>query len=349
MNNFKVSLIIPCYNISHILSEESNSFDLMIESILNQTFPQNDLEVLFVDDCSTDNTRNILEDLSQKHENFKNIFLKKNSGRPSIPRNIGIQNATSKYVMFLDQDDKMDTKCVQTLYDEIIKDDVDIVKSNYSILDGTRIMNYDSGKNIKFRIKPKSRDMIYLISHFIWGSIYKKEFLIQNNIEFPDTQAEDNLFLSKCYNLTQKDIIALNDYYSIIYTSNNENSLAHSFTLKQIIDYSNMFEITLDSYIQYKQSPEFIKITIERYSMILIGSLLRSKAPKDDKKEMIKYIKKFLIKYENYEINLAPYWKLFVTLIKKEQNESILLLSKSIQLVFENNLFKKIFRNNDYE
>ena len=348
MKNYKVSIVIPCYNVTNIASEEENSFNLMINSILYQTFPQEDLEVLFVDDCSTDNTKSILEKLCDEHENFKTIFLKKNSGRPSIPRNTGIKNASSNYIMFLDQDDKMDEKCVETLYKEITEHNVDIVKSNYSILDGNKIMKYDSGKNTRLEIEPKSNDMIYLVSHFIWGSIYNKKFLIENEIEFPDTQAEDNLFLSKCYNLTQKDIIALNDYYSIIYTSNNENSLGHSFTLKQIIDYVNIFEITMDSYIKHEQSPEYIKITIERYIMILIGSLLRSKASNNDKKEMVKYVKKFLDKYDEYDINLAPYWKIFITLIKNEQTGLILLLSKSIQVTFENNIFKKIFRNNNY-
>lgn len=349
MSDYKVSLIVPCYNIESIDFEEVNPFDVMIDSIVNQSFGIDNIEVLLVDDCSTDNTRNILQKLSEEYPSIHPIFLEKNSGRPSIPRNIGIDNASSDYIMFLDQDDCMDVDCVKILYDEITSNDVDFVKSNYSIIMGENILNYDTGKNERLVIKPKSEDMIYLVSHFIWGSIYNKDFLNRFDIRFPDTQAEDNLFLSKCYNYTEKDIISLNNYYSIKYTANNNNSLSHSFTLKQINDYENIFEETIDSFIEYGQNNRFISLNIERYIIILIGSLLRSTESIDTKKRMIKVIKKFLSKYENYNVSLPFKWNMFAFLINKEWNNTIHFSSVIINSIFENPLFIKLFRNTDYD
>lgn len=349
MSNYKVSLIVPCYNIDSIDFEDVNPFNTMIESIVNQSFGIENIEVLLVDDCSTDNTRDVLHKLNKEYPSICPIFLEKNSGRPSIPRNIGIDNATSDYIMFLDQDDCMDLDCVKILYDEITGNDVDFVKSNYSIVMGDDILNYDTGKNERLVIEPKSENMIYLVSHFIWGSIYKKDFLNRYDIRFPDTQAEDNLFLSKCYNFTDKNIISLNDYYSIKYTANNNNSLSHSFTLKQITDYENIFEETIDSFIEYGQDNRFISLNIERYIIILIGSLLRSTEPYDTKKRMIKIIKKFLLKYENYDISLGVQWKTFAVLINKESNALLHFSSIIINNIFENPLFIRLFRNNDYD
>ncbi len=348
MSNYKVSIIVPCYNIDSIDYVDVNPFNTMIDSIINQSFGIENIEVLLVDDCSTDNTKNVLTQLSSKYSSIKPIFLEKNSGRPSVPRNIGINNATADYVMFLDQDDEMDCECVKRLYDEITVHEVDFVKSNYSIKMGENVLNYDTGKNERLVIKPKSKEMIYLVSHFIWGSIYKKSFLNQHNIRFPDTQAEDNLFLSKCYNLTDSDIISLNDYYSIIYTANNNNSLSHSFTLKQISDYESIFEETIDSYIDYSQNQKFISLNMERYIIILIGSLLRSKEDFTTKKQMISIIKKFLLKYKEIEVNLPLMWKIFYILIKYNIKLPINMASLIINYLFENPIFTKLFRNKDY-
>ena len=157
------------------------------------------------------------------------------------------------------------------------------------------------------------------------------------------------MFLSKCYNLTNKDIIALNDYYSIIYTANNDNSLSHSFTLKQVKDYAMIFEETLDSYINYKQSKEFILLILQRYILVLIGSLLRSTKSYDTKKKMVKVIKSFQLKYKEYNVQLPLMWKIFYILIMHECNILIQFSSVIINFIFENSVFTKIFRNSNYK
>lgn len=349
MSNYKVSIIVPCYNIDSIDFIDKNPFNKMIDSIVYQSFGIENIEVLLVDDCSTDDTRNVLIKLSKEFTSIHPIFLEENSGRPSIPRNRGIDEATADYVMFLDQDDEMDLDCVKILYNEIVSKNTDFVKSNYSIKMGDNILNYDTGNNKRLVIKPKSEEMVYLVSHFIWGSIYNKNFLNEYDIRFPDTQAEDNLFLSKCYNFTDKDIISINDYHSIIYTANNNNSLSHSFTLKQITDYVNIFEETMDSFIKYGQHQKFISLNIERYIIILIGSLLRSKEDFGTKKEMIRKIKGFLLKYKKKDIELAFMWKVFYILILHDKYHLVNLSSSLINVVFENRIFAKLFRNKDYQ
>lgn len=90
-----LSVIIPNYNKSIYLKE-------CLEKVINQTYRP--LEVVIVDDCSTDNSRDIINDFSKKYVWIKGIFLNKNGG-VSYARNIGVKNASGDYITFLDSDD----------------------------------------------------------------------------------------------------------------------------------------------------------------------------------------------------------------------------------------------------
>ena len=92
----KVSIIIPTYNRAHIISEA-------IDSIQKQTYPH--WELLVVDDCSTDNTLDIVQRYAKADSRIRVFHLENNSGRPAVPRNYGLRHAAGKYITFLDSDD----------------------------------------------------------------------------------------------------------------------------------------------------------------------------------------------------------------------------------------------------
>lgn len=71
-----------------------------INSVLNQTFT--DFELIIVDDCSTDNTKEVVEEFQKKDERIKYIRLNKNSGAPAHPKNVGIKNSQGEYRENLD-------------------------------------------------------------------------------------------------------------------------------------------------------------------------------------------------------------------------------------------------------
>lgn len=91
-----VSVITPLFNSERYISET-------IESVLSQTY--DNWEMLIVDNCSTDNSRNIVKEHIKRDERIKLIELAFNSGGPARPRNIGLQNARGAYIAFLDADD----------------------------------------------------------------------------------------------------------------------------------------------------------------------------------------------------------------------------------------------------
>ena len=91
-----ISIVTPCYNAGNYISHA-------IDSVLNQSFQ--DWEMLIVDDCSSDGSYQIIESYASKDLRIKCFKTDEPSGSPSIPRNIGLDNAKGEYIAFLDADD----------------------------------------------------------------------------------------------------------------------------------------------------------------------------------------------------------------------------------------------------
>ena len=110
-----ISIVTPVYNTEKYLSE-------CLDSIFAQTMP--DIELICVDDGSTDNSLNILKDYQKKHKNLK-VISQKNGG-PGVARNTGIDNATGKYICFWDSDDIFEPDALEKLYNQAEKNKADI-------------------------------------------------------------------------------------------------------------------------------------------------------------------------------------------------------------------------------
>jgi teichuronic acid biosynthesis glycosyltransferase TuaG len=91
-----VSIITPCYNSSAYIQQT-------IESVINQTYTN--WEMIIVDDCSTDNSKDIIDFFCQCDKRIKYLKTEFSSGSPTLPRNIGIDNSNGRYIAFLDSDD----------------------------------------------------------------------------------------------------------------------------------------------------------------------------------------------------------------------------------------------------
>ncbi len=94
----KISIIIPVYN-------AENYIKAALESIVGQTIGLEFLEVIMVDDYSTDKSGEIIDEYAKRYENFKSIHLLENSEASGKPRNIAIERLNGEYLMFLDADD----------------------------------------------------------------------------------------------------------------------------------------------------------------------------------------------------------------------------------------------------
>ena len=117
---YTISIIVPAYN-------QEDTLQRAFDSIKNQSFGFENLEVIFVDDASTDNSVNIIKGFSDNYKNVKSIHLSENSGFAGKPRNVGIENATAPYLMFLDPDDYLELNACEECMKILKNNEIDLL------------------------------------------------------------------------------------------------------------------------------------------------------------------------------------------------------------------------------
>ena len=227
MNNIKISVIIPVYNVENYLRQ-------CLDSIINQTLKE--IEIICINDGSTDSSKQILEEYALKDERIK-IINQKNKG-VSAARNTGIDAATGEYIGFVDSDDWVKLDAYEKLYNKITREDVDIVFSRYNYVfeDGRIEHNPNHFKELD-EIKINSIDEnleLLKISPSIWTKIFKKSFILDNKIRFPEGVLAEDLFFIVQYLLKANGIVYLNNYFSYNYRirdSGEEKSISETKNL----------------------------------------------------------------------------------------------------------------------
>lgn len=181
----KVSVIIPIYNVEEYIEKALNS-------VCEQTLK--DIEIICVDDCSTDKSKQIVEDFVAKDSRFRLISFDENKGQ-GVARNVGIQSAQGEYLMFLDPDDWYAKNTCEIAYNHINLNDSDISTFN-------NFRYYEkSGKLVLFNFC----NVLRPIEGSCWKHIFRTEFIKNNNIEFGmGKNCEDNPFFLKSMILTDK-------------------------------------------------------------------------------------------------------------------------------------------------
>ena len=254
---YKVSIIMAIFNTEKYIERS-------FASILNQTMDLEDIEVIMVDDKSTDNTRNIVQEYEKKYDNFKAVYHEENSGGCAVPRNSGLKVATGEYVMFLDPDDEYAPDMCETLYNKIKNSDAKVVKCNHKlIINNKTVVDYNYDENIPEIILNCKKDAPSN-SVSVCNAIHDRKFLEENNITFPELKnAEDGIFsINEFFNANK--IIILNNYAGYKYYTNPE--ISHSmkgteenlniilnglFTIRDIIKKNNRTEIYHDFFSVY--------------------------------------------------------------------------------------------------
>lgn len=194
----KISIIVPVYNNENYLPET-------LYSILKQSMIE-EMEVVMIDDGSTDNSRYIVEEYALDYDNFY-AYHTKNEGT-SIARNLGFELAKGEYVMFLDSDDIILPDRCEKLYELAKKNDSDFVSSF-----GMRLTRYNFYGSLIYNnayknIECQAENIVFEeMPELIWDTfctnkLYKKSFLDENNIRFiPKMKYEDIPFALKAYSL----------------------------------------------------------------------------------------------------------------------------------------------------
>lgn len=211
---FKVSIIIPIFNVKDYLKRA-------LDSILDQTMDINDIQVIMVDDKSTDGSDIIAKEYVDKYPNFFLHRLNKNSGSAGKPRSIGLKHVKSNYVMFLDPDDEFLPDYCETMYDFICKFDVDVVKCNFiNVYNGQEELDFHFDKSISKKLITNTDSPLKYVA--IWSGIHKFKLIKDNNISFPNFFGEDIVFSVNEF-LCMNNLLFINDYFGYKYYDNDDS------------------------------------------------------------------------------------------------------------------------------
>ena len=213
MNSPLVTIGIPVYNVEPYIEK-------CLLSVLNQTY-QN-LEILVVDDLGTDKSMDIVAELQQGHS-IKIIRHPENRGLGEA-RNTAIENATGKYLCFVDSDDYIEPETIEVLLKEAEEHDTDVV------LASSRKIVYGTNREVPtFTYKKKEvligkdvfanylcQDLRWHIGINAWNNLFKLDFLLKNNLRFAARKDEDALFLSDFYSEVERAVLLPNVTYNYV-------------------------------------------------------------------------------------------------------------------------------------
>ena len=252
-----ISIIVPKYNVEKYIRT-------CIESILAQTY--RNIEVIIVNDGSTDQSLAVISDLICSHHNIK-VINQKNQGL-SVARNTGIDAATGKYIAFVDADDKIKPDFVSSLYQIADKTGADIVRGSFRDFNG----NIPKGWVPDFNV-PTNYGTIVLdqflssnISFVVWSSIYRLDFINSNHIRFtPGILFEDADFTIRAYMLAK--LVATSPEPNYAYRINRPGSILTTKTTK------NAQKMSLS---EEKIISQFISMLKHEKSDVLCSLILKS-------------------------------------------------------------------------
>lgn len=302
----EISVIIPIYNAEKFIIK-------CLDSVINQTFQ--DIEIICIDDCSTDNSKQILKDFASKDSRIKTIFFDKNKKQGGA-RNAGLDIAQGKYVTFVDADDYIEPTMLEKMYKAAERNYCDLVIANIK-----NVALDENSNNLKDKIdiyydSKKKNSGFYVFDFFTSdlrvgpvAKLYKKDIIDTYNIRFPEKLIqEDEAFY----------------WYYMPFASNIYN-INEDVYYRQIHQKSTMYQLN------YYQQGIYDQISILKQ----IQKFLK-------KHKLYKLYKSKFIEYTEMKLNSIEDKEVY----NKYFNKIILFLPEIVQIIFtELKFINQIYAN----
>ena len=304
-NIVKFSVIIPCYNVEKYV-------DVCIQSVLKQSI--SDLEVIAVDDGSTDKTAEILDSIAKQDTRL--IIVHKNNAGVSAARNSGLEIAKGEYIIFVDADDYLAEDYISYMFEILQKTDSPFAiskncytKKNELQISDDKISQISSDDAVALLLSP-------VVVVGCWNKVYKRSFLIDNNIRFSENlfYGEGLSFIIECAEKAAK--IGTGNRKVYFYRKNNGASATTIFNIEKIYNGEKSIN-TIEKRLQPCCSKISTMLLLHR-CMFYAGAVVRMKDGKADRKydadykRYLSYIRKNWVKiFFNSQISL--YRKLLIS------------------------------------
>lgn len=336
-SNVKVSVIVPVYNVEKYLKD-------CLNSVINQTLE--DIEIICVNDGSTDNSLAILEDYAKKDSRIK-IINQKNKGL-SGARNTGMKYVQGEYILFLDSDDWLNEDALFELYWSHLDDNLDMLffqTVDYYEEDGRYELNQfggmtaidDSFEGKIFNYKDVA-SIIFKIPHSAFNKLYSTSFLQRINASFPEgINYEDLAFFYDVFlkaervSILKKELLFYRIRENSISTSGGEKSFDIFKSLKLVKD--SLKDTTMDN----KYLQDYLMFIVVNLKFVFVR--LKDEYKNDYFKAMLENYEYFgLDKVDNDFSGWSYEDRIFYQSIKKAKNgyEFDLIYNKDCQTFLVN-------------
>ncbi|TCP17235.1 CDP-glycerol glycerophosphotransferase (TagB/SpsB family) [Scopulibacillus darangshiensis] len=207
-----ISVIIPVYNVEMFINEA-------LDSVANQKF-KGTVEIIVIDDCSTDNTLDLVKDFQKNHSELSMKVLKQETNKKQgAARNRGIRESIGKYIFFLDGDDFLDPNAFQKMYEKGEDLNCDFVLCDWAYYYQDNRIKYVNNDLFLFKdiLKGKAcEDLYQATTYFTVNKLYRRDFLLKNNIGYGEGYIyEDFEFYVKVAQHATAIGIIQNPYYKV--------------------------------------------------------------------------------------------------------------------------------------
>ena len=345
-DSMKVSIIVPAYNAEKFLSKS-------LDSIVNQVYKN--LEIIVIDDASTDNTKNIIKEYANNDDRIIPFYQTENKG-VSAARNVGLKVATGDYIMFVDSDDEITKDAIRRMIDLADKYDSDFI-------DGYHLLYFKkkNGKLVSFTEKkvPKKvlvmgslKDNIKILDmyNYVTGKLIKKELL--DGLEFDESlKRYEDLVLEHQLKQRIKNYVFMNK--AVYFYYQREDSLVNTLGKKHLCYLEaaeKVKEIYKDSEKELQDKVE--AILFNTMVLTLVSKIIKNDDPIKDNVKLVKdTLNKLVELFPNYEENknISKLIKKKVKLYLINEDKIKKLIKRTIKINFINLYFNFLSLKNKYE
>ena len=282
----KVSVIVPVHNVKKYIKQ-------CIDSIVNQTLKE--IEIILVDDCSTDGTSAILDDYAKRDERIQVVHNREKLGAGGA-RNIGLRRSRGEYLSFLDADDFFEKDLLEKVYFECKENDLDICVYDYAKFDDikqTEDVRFQLNKENEMFVKDKvfsintiGDRIVSLWTCALWSRMIRRELVLASNLWFQEIHNANDVFFSYA-SLACADKVKYVTYEMplLYYRVNIQNQLSNNRGKSPYCIYEALKEV-----IQFYQKNYSIYMQEEFYRSVMIHIVNSIKSVEEiQRKELVEF------------------------------------------------------------
>lgn len=239
----KISVVVPCYNVEKYI-------DRCLDSITRQTIGMDVLEIILINDCSTDDTYSHLREFESKYPENTILVDQEEHYGVSAARNIGLEYASGEYITYIDSDDFVADCMIERMVDVIIKEKCDMVECDYTKFERLEECGLTGDDTVKVYDFANDNDARrdYIVNNSLkcalWGRLYNTNFIKENNILCPDGLLYEDVYFTGIAMFLYKKACRISE--TMYYYFSNSTGIIQSSANKKIREEAIVIRMMLE-------------------------------------------------------------------------------------------------------